>query len=445
MTTTTLSIWGGAGEHGRSCYLLQHGTSAILLDCGVKKEGPGEYPLLDREIVRKLQTVFLSHAHEDHSIALPLLYKYGYTGEIWTTRETAGQLPGYFAAWSRYAEAKGVALPYGEDDLAAMRFMYLEDHAEPLTWVTLAPGLRVLWGRSGHLAGAVWLALEWNGKKLFFSGDYTEESLLLAVDRPEGIFGQEVADCSGGTGEPGRVAVPADLALVDAAYGTDPDGQAAKLGQLEAALRPTLAGSGSVLLPVPLHGRGQELLLWTSERFPSTRLVVEEALLAPIRSWSVGSAWLRPDAGERLQALLRHPNLDVVSTWPEREQAMQKLHGALVFTNDGMMASAKAQWYYSQLAASPGNQVIFTGHLAEGGFAHRLFQEQSSTACPVSLIRYKVHQGLPDIRSMLTTVPSSHTVLVHAAKSGTDHVVNLLHGEGFTELYSLLPGSRITF
>lgn len=45
---STLTIWGGAGEHGRSSYLLQDkdGQSGILLDCGVKKEGPGEYPCL---------------------------------------------------------------------------------------------------------------------------------------------------------------------------------------------------------------------------------------------------------------------------------------------------------------------------------------------------------------------------------------------------------------
>lgn len=37
---STLTIWGGAGEHGRSSYLLQNkdGQSGILLDCGVKKK-----------------------------------------------------------------------------------------------------------------------------------------------------------------------------------------------------------------------------------------------------------------------------------------------------------------------------------------------------------------------------------------------------------------------
>lgn len=33
-----LTIWGGAGEHGRSSYLLQYKDEAVLLDCGGKKK-----------------------------------------------------------------------------------------------------------------------------------------------------------------------------------------------------------------------------------------------------------------------------------------------------------------------------------------------------------------------------------------------------------------------
>ena len=80
-----LNVWGGAGEHGRSAYLLSGSLYRLLLDCGVKKEGNGEYPLIEPAVVPQLDAVLLSHAHEDHSVAIPLLYKLGYTGEVWTT------------------------------------------------------------------------------------------------------------------------------------------------------------------------------------------------------------------------------------------------------------------------------------------------------------------------------------------------------------------------
>jgi predicted metal-dependent RNase len=436
---TRLTIWGGAGEHGRSSYLLQGKNSqhGILLDCGVKKEGPGEYPLLDTDIIPHLQAVFLSHAHEDHSIALPLLYKYGYTGKVWTTKATVEQLPDYFDAWDKYVASQSAQLPYEEKDKQAIQFMYLEEHVPPQTWLTIAPNLRLQWGRSGHLAGSVWLALEWEGKIVFFSGDYTEESQLLIADSPI-IIDSRANDV-------------AHLSIIDAAYGADPEEQHVKLQQLEAAIHNTLQQEGSVLLPVPIHGRSQELIVWASECFPDHPLIVEEALVTPLRALNDKAEWLKEDAIQRVEALFNRNNLCIVSNSDERAQALLNLKGAIVFTNDGMMQSAKAQAYFHQLSASPDNHIIFTGHLAVGSFGHRLIKPSlieettSDIRCKVSLIRYKVHQGLPDIRKMLQMVPSHRTVLAHAPKPHIDHVASILEGEGFTGLHSLLPGSTLSF
>ncbi|WP_339318718.1 MBL fold metallo-hydrolase [Paenibacillus sp. FSL R10-2734] len=435
---STLTIWGGAGEHGRSSYLLQNkdGQSGILLDCGVKKEGPGEYPLLDTDIIPHLQAVFLSHAHEDHSIALPLLYKYGYSGKVWTTKATVKQLPDYFDAWDKYVVAQSASLPYGEIDKQSIQFMYLEEHIPPQTWLRIAPNLRIQWGRSGHLAGSVWLILELEGKSVFFSGDYTRESQLLIADSPTIM-------------EAGAKEV-VDLSIVDAAYGADPDEQLIKLQQLESTICNTLQKGGSVLLPVPTHGRSQELIVWASECFPDNPLIVEEELMAPLRALSGKTDWLKEYALLRVDALFNRKNLCIVSNSDERAKALLILKGAIIFTNDGMMQSTKAQAYFHQLSASPDNHVIFTGHLAAGSFGHHLvkqskIEESSDIHCSISLIRYKVHQGLPDIRKMLQTVPSHRTVLVHAPKPHIDHVTSILEGEGFTGLYSLLPGSTLSF
>ncbi|OMD36517.1 MBL fold metallo-hydrolase [Paenibacillus odorifer] len=435
---STLTIWGGAGEHGRSSYLLQNkdGKSGILLDCGVKKEGPGEYPLLDTDIIPHLQAVFLSHAHEDHSIALPLLYKYGYSGKVWTTKATVKQLPDYFEAWDKYVAAQSASLPYGEIDKQSIQFMYLEEHIPPQTWLRIAPNLRVQWGRSGHLAGSVWLILEWDGTVVFFSGDYTKESLLLMADSPTIM-------------EAGAQDV-VDLSIIDAAYGADPDEQLVKLQQLESAICNTLQKGGSILLPVPIHGRSQELIVWASECFPDDQLIVEEELIAPLRGLRDKTEWLKEGAIQRVDMLFNRKNLYIVSNSEERAKALLNLKSSIVFTNDGMMQSAKAQAYFHQLSASPDNHVIFTGHLAAGSFGHHLVkgslgEESSNTRCTISFIRYKVHQGLPDIREMLQTVPSRRSVLVHAPKSHIDHVTSILEGEGFAGLYSLLPGSTLSF
>ena len=90
--TVYLSSLSGSGENGRNCHLIEYNDKIILLDCGVKREiidgTVGFYPGLTKEIVNKISCVFLSHCHEDHVAALPLLYHLGYKGLVYATKET---------------------------------------------------------------------------------------------------------------------------------------------------------------------------------------------------------------------------------------------------------------------------------------------------------------------------------------------------------------------
>jgi Cft2 family RNA processing exonuclease len=217
---TKLTIWGGAGEHGRSSYLLSGGGFRLLLDCGVKKGGAGEYPLIGPGQAAMLDTVLLSHAHEDHSVALPLLYAQGYSGEVWTTRETRAQLEPYFRSWRSSVSREGHELPYTEADEQAIRYRYLEEGGASLSWFELIPGVQVMWGRSGHLAGSVWFLITAEGRSIFYSGDYTAESRLLEADSP----GEAIEAAGGIPHLEQRLRVWSygqrlDLAVADAAYG----------------------------------------------------------------------------------------------------------------------------------------------------------------------------------------------------------------------------------
>ncbi|MGF7050213.1 putative metal-dependent RNase [Paenibacillus sp. DS2015] len=425
---TQLTIWGGAGEHGRSSYLLQHGEQALLLDCGGKKERGGQYPLIDEEVLPHLKAVFLSHAHEDHSMAIPLLYKHGFKGKVWTTRTTAQQLPVYFQAWSHYAYSQSINLPYNDQHIEAIDYVFLEDRSVPGVWGEVFPGLRMKWGRSGHLPGSVWFALDWADKLIYFSGDYTEESSLLAVDRPVHLLG------------PQQTYV--DLAIIDAAYGADPDSQAIGLEELERVTRETLRKNGTVLYPVPTYGRGQELLVWANEVFPEAALIVEQVLMEQLHQLATMPDWLHDNALARIEVMLACGRLNIVADTEAREHALSRTEGAIIFTDDGMMQSKTAQWYYKRLASSTKNAVILTGHLAAGSYGELLLGTNSTQ---VHHVRYKVHQGLPDVRNMLEWVPSKATVLVHASKTETDLLLKALPHEDHHTLHSLCSGEILTF
>ncbi|GAB6928789.1 MBL fold metallo-hydrolase [Paenibacillus sp. JCM 10914] len=435
-----LTVWGGAGEHGRSAYLLSGERVSLLLDCGVKKGGADPYPRIQPDQVRQLDAVLLSHAHEDHSVAIPLLYKSGYRGEVWTTRETAAQCRSYFASWREQTERMNINLPYGMKDQEAIRYRYLEETAPRLTWFELLPGVEAMWGRSGHMLGSVWFLVRTEGKRVFYSGDYTSESLLLADDRPA------LSD---------KPSSAMDLAIIDAAYGTDVTSQADQLKHLEQTIDSTLQSGGKILLPVPAVGRGQEMMLWASRRWGNVPIVVEAPLMEGMKQLLSRSEWLRSTANCE-QTVRDQPGLALrANKWiipgndTEREALLHQYEASLWMVTDGMMQSRLAQWYYRRLAEDPRNLILLTGHMAKGTFGHRLLQQPSLFGhCSVLKVRYKVHQGMKDVLQMLACVPAKHVVLVHADRTETDRLRDLLLKELKDErsrIYSISAGEEVHF
>lgn len=428
-----LTVWGGAGEHGRSCYYVEMAGKRILFDCGVKKESAGEYPLLDANIVQQLDAVFLSHAHEDHSMALPLLVKLGYKGKVWTTRATVEQLKGYFASWEKYTHKHGANLPYDNEHIHGLRFAYLEEVGPSEKWLQIMPELELRWGRSGHLIGSVWLDLQVNGERIFYSGDYCSESGLLMADIPENRSGLDDRE--------GKNVIGA--AIIDSAYGMDSETQAVKIEKLTYHVNQILDRRGQVLLPVPAYGRGQDLMMWAAEQFPQTPIYVESELMQGLLHMLDWSDWLLPEVADRIEYCLQSSRFKIVDTLELREQITASEEVSIIFTTDGMMQSDKAQWYYSTLKDNQKNGVILTGHLAKGCFGRELLEmpngKSDSPIAQIAWVRYKVHQGLPDVRKMLQDMHSKHTVLVHTGKTQTEALCEQLTLEGFTGMHALVP------
>ncbi|WP_342553846.1 MBL fold metallo-hydrolase [Paenibacillus sp. FSL R7-0652] len=474
-----LNVWGGAGEHGRSAYLLRGSRQRLLLDCGVKKEGSGEYPLIEPEVVPQLDAVLLSHAHEDHSAAIPLLYRLGYTGEVWTTRETKEQLTTYFKAWRRNMEHAGQPLPYGEADEQLIRYRFLEDEAERECWFELLPGVSVIWGRSGHLAGSVWLGIEMEGKRILYSGDYTSESILLqADDIAEGLQQADLrrrrqiepmlaASVTGGLprlslsdkckDKSKNPLVKVDLAIIDAAYGTDRDTQADKLQQLESAVCETISRGGKILLPMPAVGRGQELILWAQQRFSNVPMIVEQKLVEGMKQLHLSHSWLRESREQftrcspagRIAAFLSGESWERAGSAEKRKELLEKHGASLWFIPDGMMQSSLARWYYEVWASDANNLVLLTGHTAAGTLAHQLLESpEQYGVCGVKKVRYKVHQGWRDVEYMINRVSARHNVLVHTNLAETERLrVGLLGGQfrSGTSIDLLSPGDELIF
>ena len=162
--------------------------------------------------------------------ALPWLAQQGYQGPVYATLPTLTQLPfslNHIQTLESLCPCKGSGS------------------------VPELPGLQVTWGRSGHCAGSVWLRFEWNGKSTLFSGDYAEHSPLYPCD-------------------PLR-SQTADLAVLDAAYGsTDADWNTC-VKKLCVETVQCLKQTQLLFFPVPKYGRGPEILLLLKRFAPNLK------------------------------------------------------------------------------------------------------------------------------------------------------------------------------
>ena len=82
-----LTFYGATGTVTGSKTLVEVGGLRLLVDCGLFQgskhcaSGIGPLPF----DASSLDAVLLTHAHIDHSGALPLLTRQGFKGKVWTT------------------------------------------------------------------------------------------------------------------------------------------------------------------------------------------------------------------------------------------------------------------------------------------------------------------------------------------------------------------------
>ena len=307
-----LFIAGGVGEHGRNCFFVEGDRSCFLVDCGRMADTPEDpYPRLTPEQIRRLDAVFLTHSHADHTGALPWLYENGFAGKVIASGETLRQLP--------FPVKKPIVLealcPAGNGCFQS---------------------LSVAWGRSGHCAGSVWYRFAEREKVVFFSGDYTENAGVYVCDP---IRGQT-----------------ADLAVLDCAYGTDETPDSVVCGRLLRETERLLSVYPVLLFPVPKYGRGLELLKLFSEGLGNVSYSADGLFLENLSVQRAGGFWYRP---EKISAS--------VLLYDGRASG-------IVFVSDPQLHGAFAR-KAAERVLSLGGRAVMTGTLEKGSCSERLFRQ----------------------------------------------------------------------
>lgn len=349
-----LYIAGGCGEHGRNCFYLETKDTAWLVDCGVMAgtEGDGKIPHLTMQQIQKLQAVFLTHSHADHTGAIPWLLQQGYEGPVIATSPTFLQLP--FECHQ--------AMELDKICMSTERGKFGK--------------LGIKWGRSGHCEGSVWLQFFTENKTILFSGDYTEASRIYPCDRLCDQY--------------------ADLAVIDCAYGQDTQTNEEYINNVVEAVKEQLEHRKRIFLPVPKYGRGLDLLLLLSREIPEIPLFGDEHFIRQAQRTYGGGEWYLPFSGECLQRL-QHLRGD-----------MLKSEG-IVFLSDPQLRGETGECARTLLET--GACGVMTGTPEPGSFSKELLNSGK-----MIFARYPVHLNEASCEKLLAENRIEKAVYYHSAE-----------------------------
>jgi metallo-beta-lactamase family protein len=225
----------------------------FLIDCGMQqgeamanKWNSGEWPFDPAEI----KFVVLTHAHIDHCGLIPLLYRKGFKGQIYCTKETEE-----IAKYLLHDAASQPGAPFNRSDVDAVKWFEPGSEKQLGTFLPIATDLFLQFYRTGHVMGAVSVVVRWGPpgdeqKSMVFSGDLgpsdeNEEGLPLLRFRMS--------------------PVACDYAVVESTYGgvvrdrvQSPN--EIRRSELRQLLDKVIESKGTLILPAFSFGRTQDVL-----------------------------------------------------------------------------------------------------------------------------------------------------------------------------------------
>jgi uncharacterized protein len=435
-----LTFLGGADEVGASSTLIEMGGKRILVDAGIRisprtnrgiqnDQLPDLHPISERG---GPDYVLVTHAHTDHTGALPLIL------EQYPHVPVLGTIPTFVLTRILQKDAQRIMKSRHEqegelpifDEVASQRLMDAFQQVDFRQPIRLGEGLQVTYHPAGHIAGAAMLVFEGEEGVLVMSGDVSmnDQRAVVSAQMPN---------------------IKADALVLESTYGGKLHAnRLAEERRLIETLKEVIERGGTALIPAFALGRAQEVIqILLAYRDQLDVPVYVDGMVRAVCEGYHNFQDLLPKSSVRAAGdkhLFFREKVKPVQSRAMREQIANASQPSIIVASSGMLTGGASVAYAKALAGDKRNAIFLTGYQDEeapGRFLQRLMRERQENESTTWKIDGKAITLRCQIGTYSLSAHADEQELINMAEAYEAKEIMLVHGDPGAR-HSLATGLR---
>ena len=420
-----VSVLGAAGEVGRSAFMVEAGSTKLLLDYGVmfgRRGDPPQYPTHVRP--KDIAGAVITHAHLDHSGNVPALFAGGGEGVgVHATKPTM--------ELSRLLIEDMIKIERGRHQYESREVKAMMSNAthhtfgEPFRIGDAQVELR----ESGHVVGGSTVIVEADKRRLFYTGDVNVRGsrMLREADFDVGEI---------------------DLLITESTYALkdQPPRKDSEAGLLEFASE-VMDRKGILFIPSFSVERSQEIACVLRNANFEHRVIMDGMALKVNDIIMDNPDYLRDpkvfeDAVGHAIAIKSH------------EDRKRNLEGpCVVISPAGMLVGGNAVFYLQEIAFNDRNGIALVSYQGEGTPGRKLLETgkvqirggSRAAAAQVRKFEFSGHSGRTDLFDMVKRIKGSPKVItVHGDAESCETFAREIHEKFGLDAHAAVANETVT-